>query len=614
MGWITSFRIGSNPNPPFLLAIHENFTMHRCCPPWSAPLWTIFLLVAHATGNSLLLQAADRPNVILVITDDQGYGDVGAHGNEMINTPNLDKLYKQSLRLTNYHVDPTCSPTRSALMTGRYSSRTGVWHTIMGRSMMASDETTIAEVFADAGYRCGMTGKWHLGDCYPLRPQEQGFHETLHHGGGGIGQTPDYWGNDYFDDHYTDGKKWIPYKGYCTDRFFDWGIDFVTRNKEKPFFLYIATNVPHGPFNVDKKYSDAYEAKGVPGTMAKFYGMIENFDENMGRLTAKLDELKLADNTILIFTTDNGTAAGMSRGNKTAKWNGFNDGMRGQKGSEYDGGHRVPFFIRWPGKIEAGRDLPLITAHIDVLPTLASLCGVDLPESLQQKHYLDGRSLRPLIFPQEGSGAEHWPNRTLTVHSQRIETPEKWRKSAVMTNRWRLVNGKELYDMNADPGQAEDVAADHPDIVKLLTAQYETWWKHIDDRFDDYVRIPLGASEANPTSFTCHDWHANNVPWNHGQISRMPKANGYWAVDVKQAGKYEVTLRLRPSGTDFPLQKGTAKVTVGDVEQSNAITPGASEAVVTLDLPAGPAKLQTWLEEENRGSRGAYFITVKRVE
>ncbi len=572
-------------------------------------IWAILaasLLAIAAPLETSPAAAAERPNVILVITDDQGYGDVGAHGNSMINTPNLDALHKQSLRLTNYHVDPTCSPTRSALMTGRYSSRTGVWHTIMGRSIMAAEETTIAEVFADAGYRTGMTGKWHLGDCYPFNPEDQGFHEVLRHGGGGIGQTPDYWGNDYVDDHYFDGEKWKPHKGYCTDRFFDWGIDFVARNKDKPFLLYISTNVPHGPFTVPKKYSDFYREKGVAGNMANFYGMIENFDENMGRLMAKLDELELTDDTILIFTTDNGTAAGVVRGGgaRDAKWKGFNDGMRGQKGSEYDGGHRVPMFIRWPGEVKAGKDVPNLTAHIDVLPTLAQLCRVPLAEDAD----IDGRSLVPLF---EGKA---WKERTLVVHSQRIENPEKSRKSAVMTDRWRLVNGKELYDMQADPGQTENVADQHSDVVELLTASYEKWWKHIDDRFDEFVRIPLGASQANPTSFTCHDWHANNVPWNHGQINRMPAASGFWAVDVTQAGKYEVTLRLRPEGVEFPLRKGTAKVRVGDIEQSAAITPGESSATVTLELPKGPAKFQTWLEEENRGTRGAYFVTVKHLK
>lgn len=572
-------------------------------------LLTTFIVVA---GLAPSTRAAQKPNVILVMTDDQGYGDVGAHGNEMIRTPNLDKLYTQSLRLTNYHVDPTCSPTRSALLTGRYSSRTGVWHTIMGRSILHKDEVTLADVFAKAGYRCGMTGKWHLGDCYPYRPLERGFHEALHHGGGGIGQTPDYWGNDYFDDTYWLGGEPKKYDGYCTDVFFDWALDFVSRQKDQPFFCYIATNVPHGPYNVAKKYSDLYREKGVPGNMANFYGMLENFDENMGRLMARLDELKLAENTILIFTTDNGTAAGIAGkgGTVNGKWTGFNDGMRGRKGSEYDGGHRVPFFIRWPGEIKAGKDVPNLTAHIDVLPTLADVCGISLPDGLD----IDGKSLVPLF---QGRA---WKPRTLVVHSQRIEHPKEWRKSAVMTDRWRLVNGKELYDMENDPGQSKNVAEEYGDKVEELRAAYEKWWQHIDERFDDYVRIPLGKSEANPTSFTCHDWHGSQVPWHQGHIRGMMKANGFWAIDVTEPGTYEFTLRLRPAGVEFPLQKGEAVVRVSNKKKLQStgdlvpIKPGESSARLTLKLPAGPAELHTKINEEKRGERGAYYVTVRRLD
>jgi len=267
-----------------------------------------------------------KPNVILVITDDQGYGDLRCHGNKVIQTPNLDKLYTQSTRLTNYHVGPTCAPTRAALMTGRYCNRTGVWHTIMGRSLLRKDEVTMADVFRAGGYRTSFCGKWHLGDNYPLRPRYRGFDEVLAHGGGGVGQTPDYWGNDYFDDTYMHNGKPVKFTGYCTDIWFDAAMKFAESCAKagKPFFTYLATNAPHGPFNVAKKYSDLYAGKAdVPN--ANFYGMITNIDENMGRLVKKLDALGIADNTILIFTTDNGTAAGFRRGK------GFNAGMKGTR-------------------------------------------------------------------------------------------------------------------------------------------------------------------------------------------------------------------------------------------------------------------------------------------
>ena len=258
-------------------------------------------------------QAAGRkPNVVLVMTDDQGYGDLGCHGNDLMATPNLDSLHAQSVRFTNFHVDPTCSPTRSALMTGRYSSRTGVWHTIMGRSLLGRDEVTVADVFAAAGYATGMFGKWHLGDNYPFRPEDRGFQEVLRHGGGGVGQAPDFWGNDYFDDTYWHNGVPTPFKGYCTDVFFDGALKFIEANKDKPFFAYVPTNAPHGPYRVAEKYAAIYKKKGVKGGRANFWGMITNIDENMGRLLARLEALGLERNTILIFMTDNGTSAGSS--------------------------------------------------------------------------------------------------------------------------------------------------------------------------------------------------------------------------------------------------------------------------------------------------------------
>ena len=274
----------------------------------------LIAVLAVVASLAATVQAQDarrkRPNVVLVMTDDQGYGDVAAHGNAMINTPNMDALYRQSVRLTDFHVDPTCSPTRSALMSGRYSTRTGVWHTIMGRSLMSTDELTIAEVFKAGGYRTGMFGKWHLGENYPLRPQDQGFDYVVCHGGGGVGQGPDWWGNDYFDDTYFRNGRPEKFTGYCTDVWFAEAMEFIERNKDRPFFAYLATNAPHGPLNVAEEYSRPYEQKGVTPNMAKFYGMITNIDENLGKLMRQLDRLGIAEETILIFMTDNGTAAG----------------------------------------------------------------------------------------------------------------------------------------------------------------------------------------------------------------------------------------------------------------------------------------------------------------
>lgn len=569
----------------------------------------VSVLPGCAVANQRERTKGMRPNVVLVMTDDQGYGDLACHGNQVIKTPNLDRLHGQSVRLTDFHVDPTCSPTRSALMTGHYSTRTGVWHTIMGRSLLGKHEVTMADVFSAGGYRTGVFGKWHLGDNYPFRPQDRGFQEVLVHGGGGVGQGPDYWGNDYFDDTYLHNGKPKKFSGYCTNVWFDGTMKFIEANKDRPFFCYLTTNAPHGPYNVGEKYKKMYEGKeNVPH--AAFYGMITNIDENMGRLVKKLKELDLEENTILIFMTDNGTAAGFRQGK------GFNAGMRGTKGSEYDGGHRVPCFIRWPGGgIGSGRDVGQLTSHIDLLPTLIGLCGVKEPRGVK----FDGTSLVPLLK----SDSVRWPDRTLLVHSQRIEYPEKWRKSAVMTERWRLVNGKELHDIKADPGQEKNLAEKHPKVVKKLRKAYEEWWTDLSRGFDEYCETVIGSDKENPVRLMSHDWHTPRVPWHQGAVRSGMKANGFWAVEVERAGTYEFALRRWALEVDKPITAAIAngkaiaareaRLKIADVDVTKPIPKGAHAAIFRVKLKAGKTRLQTWFIDDKGESRGAYYVYVKRL-
>ena len=574
------------------------------------PCTVIALLLFSILPSASSLGADLRPNVVLVITDDQGYGDLGAHGNSMIKTPSMDQLYSQSARLTDFHVDPTCSPTRSALMSGRYSTRTGVWHTIMGRSLMSPDEFTIAEVFAAAGYRTGAFGKWHLGDNSPLRAQDQGFEDVFMHGGGGVGQGPDYWGNKYFDDTYF--RMGVPEKveGYCTDVWFSDAMRFIEQNRDAPFFAYISTNAPHGPYLVDKKYSQPYVDQGVPATMSNFYGMITNIDENLGRLREKLKALELERNTILVFMTDNGSAAGWrAPANAKGSWKGFNAGMRGGKGSEYDGGHRVPFFIHWPaGGLSTGADVNQLSAHVDVLPTLVELCRIKDPAAKTR----DGTSL---VKPLYGN-TRVLQDRTLLVHSQRVSNPEKWRKSAVMTNRWRLVNGRELYDMQDDPKQQSNVAESHPQVLEKMRGEYDEWWKSLSVVFDRYVRISLGSKAEPVTLLHSHDWHptaGGNSPWHQNHVRNGFIGNGYWAVNVEQAGSYEVTLRRWPAQLDKPLEATMARVQVGEISAELEVDAAATHASFKLDLPAGPARLQSWLSLPEGKQRGAFFVYIRRL-
>ncbi len=573
--------------------------------------------------------SARQPNVILVITDDQGYGDLAAHGNTMIQTPNMDALHRQSVRLTDFHVDPTCAPTRSALMTGRYSTRVGVWHTVIGRSQLRADETTMAEVFAANGYATGMFGKWHLGDNYPFHPHHRGFQEAFYHGGGGVGQQPDYWGNDYFDDTYFRNGKPEKCEGYCTDVWFANALNFIRKHKEQPFFCYLATNAPHGPLFVAEKYWKPYAAKGVPENMARFYGMITNIDENLGLLRRTLDDLKLTDNTALVFMTDNGTATGVNA--KTpqhgydakGRWHGFNAGMRGQKGSHYDGGHRVPCFIYWPaGGLNRACDVDEITAHIDLLPTFIELFHLDKKPAAMKP--FDGKSLVPLLEGHVCGQKVAWPDRDLYVERNRFEQPPKWKLNVAMTERWRLIEDRELYDIQADPGQQNNVIAEHPEVAKRLHDAYESRWPELTRRACEYTRVVIGSPVENPTTLFAHDWHPTEgpiSPWNQGAVSRMVPWNGYWALKVDRPGRYRFTLRHRPAVAEFPLQAATARMKLGTTVDTlgtvadvpTAVPEGATSVSLEANLTPGPVFLQTWLDTADGTSRGAYYVDVERL-
>lgn len=434
---------------------------------------------------------------------------------------------------------------------------------------------------------------------------------------------PDVWGNDYFDDTYWVNGVKKKFEGYCTDIWFGEALKFIESKKdgEQPFLAYVSTNAPHSPFLVADKYKEIYAGNpAVPNV--PFYGMITNIDDNMGTLMAKLDEWGISENTILIFMTDNGTAAGYSEGKKNGA-KGFNDGMRGKKGSEYEGGHRVPLFIRWPdGNITAGRDIPNLTAHIDVLPTLMEYCGIkDRPDGAPM---MQGKSLVPLI----SGDAQGWAPRTLVTDSQRIENPEMWRKSAVMTDRWRLINGEELYDMSADPGQTKDVAGANVKVVEKLRAEYESWWSSVSTRFGETCDIVVGDERDHPTRLTSHDWHGKVVPWNQAMVKKGVAGNGSWAIDVAKAGKYEISLTRWPIELNAPINGDggieggkalvvkKARLLAGAGEVSKDIAAGDVAVKFEVELTEGKQRLQTWFVNEGGEGvveRGAYFVYLRKL-
>jgi arylsulfatase len=444
---------------------------------------------AYADGPRAL--AGSRPNIVLIITDDQGYGELRCHGNPTIRTPNLDRLHSESTRFTAFHVSPTCAPTRASIMTGQHEFRNGVTHTVLQRERLALDATTLAQVLSDAGYTTGIFGKWHLGDEKSYRPAQRGFTETFIHGAGGIGQSyegscGDFPNNSYFDPYVLHNERVEKTKGYCTDVFFAEAANWIESNQDRPFYAQIATNAPHAPYICPPGYDKEYLNAGLDKQAAAYYGMITNIDENVGRLLKRLDELNLTDRTLVIFMTDNGHAPGHV----------YNAGMRGRKGTAYEGGTRVPAFFRWPGTVEAGVDVPSLAAAIDLFPTIAEICGAPVPSDVK----LEGRSLVPLL---QDSNAE-WPDRYLFTHLGRWETGKaaeaKYAECAVRSKRFRLVNNRELYDIESDPGEQKNMINNHPEVVAEMRRAYDEWWDSVQPRLIN-EDVPLADENAFATLY-----------------------------------------------------------------------------------------------------------------
>lgn len=576
------------------------------------------------------IKANTHPNVVIVLTDDQGYGDLSIHGNPIVKTPNIDELVKQSVSLTNYHVAPTCSPTRAGFLTGRWNNRTGVWHTIMGRSMLRENEKTLADLLKVNGYQTAMFGKWHLGDNYPYRPGDRGFDYTYYHGGGGVGQTPDHWNNAYFDDVYLRNDNKDQASGFVTDVLFDEAISYIDKAKksDKPFFTYISANAPHGPMHAPKKYADMYAKSKLPVTTQHFFGMITNIDDNVAKLRHYLAENNLAENTIFIFTTDNGTSAGHKV---------FNAGMRGKKSSQYDGGHRVPFFIHWPaGQLNKAFKQDKITSFVDIVPTLLELTNSKNTLNIE----FDGDSIKPLLTASN----EPWPERVVFTDSQRVLNPIKWRKSAVMTDQWRLIDGKELYDMHKDPSQKTNVANSNPIVVQRLKQEYEHWWQDISTSFSEPAAIHIGDNKANPVLLTSHDWLGDNaqVPWQQRQIRQAVREQdgrhkGYWSVEVKSAGHYKFSLSRWPVEATTPITSGMpagaevagqtayrvtkgvafkavkASINIGELSQTKAVKVDDTSVDFKLKLKKGTSKLVATFIDQNQQELGAYYVQVEKL-
>jgi arylsulfatase A len=575
---------------------------------------------------------ASQPNVLLIITDDQGYGDFSIHGNPHLQTPNIDKMGNTGVRFDRFYVNSFCAPTRSALLTGRWPLRTGCHGVTHNREAMRPSEITIAEALKGAGYHTACIGKWHNGEQFPFTPQGQGFGHVF-------GFNNGHW-NNYFDATLLRGYEPEPTKGYITDVLTDDAMRFITARQKEPFFCYLAYNAPHSPYQVPNQYFDKFKARGFDDTVAAFYGMCENIDDNVGRLLAHLDALKLAENTIVLFLTDNGGTAGV----KT-----YNAGMRGGKVSVHEGGNRVPLFMRWPAAKWQPHVVKPITSHIDIFPTLLDLCGVNPPDGPG----IDGVTLRPLLEKPDSAA---WPERTLFTHNP-IDETNKF-PGAVRTQRYRLVReikgaaggskakandasatAWQLYDMENDPGQATNIAAEHPGIVNQLSSRYDAWLSDITSVSLQRFPLPVGHAEQNPVelhapqSYQDKPLHFASGPgFANDWLTHWTemKAKVWFEIDVTAAGEYEIEIayacppedagsKVRLSISDQSLEATIAAAATADIPLPHRDADGKTKyrnrkwadlKLGTLQLKPGPTKLTL----EALSMPGSQVMELKQVK
>mgnify|MGYP001105510992 CR=1 FL=1 len=589
--------------------------------PWSERIILISLLtlLTAAIGCTEMKESDGRPNVILIMTDDQGYGDFGVMGNPVIRTPNLDAMAYRSAAMTTFYVSPVCAPTRASLMTGRYNYRTRVVDTYKGRAMMDPAEVTIAEILGDHGYRTGIFGKWHLGDNYPMRPQDQGFDEVLVHRGGGIGQPSDPPAGKakYSDPYLNHNGELKQFSGYITDILFDRAMEWIDMQEEEPspFFAYIATNAPHGPFgdvpemllteyqemDLDNSVFPQDVGHPLPGEndqdrQARIYAMITNIDDNIGRLFDQLDRSGLTENTIVIFLNDNGP-----NGRR------YTAGMNGRKTDVREGGIRSPLWMHWPGHLSNKNVSAVPAAHIDVAPTILDAVNIEAPTEIA----FDGRSFLPYLT---GSSQQLEEERHLVIQSHRGDKPQRYHHFMIRNDSWKMLHDSgfqreffegepvfELYDMLADPLEQNDVADENPEVIKKLKAAYDEWFDDVAgiyEGIDGPLPISVGTAYETTTVLTRNDWTLTTKGgWSNYE------ATGVWTLQVEMDGEYDVKL-LFPD----PIERGSVTLTIDDQEFEYAPSSVTESHIFkSIPLQRGLIQIHAVIAEGNR-TMGAWQI------
>lgn len=557
----------------------------------------------------------EKPNIIIVLSDDQGYGDFSVHGNPVLKTPALDRLHNESVRFSNFHVSPLCTPTRGQLLSGLDAMNNKASTVLSGRGIMRRDIITMPEVLKNNGYSTGIFGKWHLGDTYPDRPMDKGFEKCIWIKGWGLFSESEY-DNDYYKTRYMDSQEVNFSDQYCTDLWFNKSIEWMEEmySQKKPFFTYLALNAPHGPFHAKSQDFDRYRSQVSDNSTASFLGMISNIDENMDYLDKWLEKKGLKKNTIVIFMNDNGGTGGTNL---------YNAGMKGEKGSNYEGGHRAVCFIRWPdGNLGLPRTISYPAQIQDILPTIIDLFNLSNQQSF------DGESLKPVLKPVDAE-----PDNRMFVVQQ--GNPVKY-NGCVVWNSWRLVGQNELYDINTDPGQVNNLISTYPTVANEMKAFYENWWAKLAPDTSPLVHLLIGTDKESPVILTSGSWVGANV----NTVAKVAAGEGggrggVWYINAEEGGRYKLELSRWPphlnrklviAGPDKSvggtnLETGVAlPIEFGCVSLNNStpvvvkVESEASSVTIEIDIQAGDNILQAWFKDLNSQDLcGAYYMAVQKI-
>ncbi|WP_319589329.1 arylsulfatase [uncultured Draconibacterium sp.] len=569
-------------------------------------------------------EVSNKPNVILIMTDDQGIGDFGFTGNPYIKTPVLDKLAEQSLNLTNFYVSPVCAPTRASLMTGRFSERTGVYDTYNGGATMSSNEITIAELMKENGYQTGIFGKWHLGDNYPYRPIDQGFNEALVHRGGGVGQPGDVMNYFFGDSSYFNPvlfKNGNPVQtiGYCSDVYTNELIDFIKNNQKsgdaKPFFAYLSFNAPHTPLQLPEEYYNRYKDvefdanefevydEAVPKMKPreiedakKVYGMVTNIDDNIGKVLQTIKDEDVYSNTIIIFLTDNGP-----------QQNRYKCGLRERKSSVFGGGVRVPCLIHYPKKFKEKSEIDATFAHIDLLPSILDLCGVKQPN-----HNIDGIS----IFSSENEDYSAFENRTLFFEWGRGFL-KKYRNFSALKDNFKLVGNTgqksgidafELLDVKNDPQEKNNILKENIEKAKALKQEMDDWYDEIVAEENNNKSFPayIGTQYENPVILNRNDAKGTPVAWGQDNVL------GYWDVKAPEDGFYNISYHFIKPVTG--PGKAILKMYPYNLEEACSLTDLSEWTFKNIKIKKGEYRFEPYFQTTKQQCIFPLYVSVERID